>query len=192
MAISLSKGQKVDLTKNNAGLKVIMGGLSWDANSYDTGDAFDLDQQAWLLAADGKCAEERDFIYYNNMKHHTGAVIHSGDERTGATDGYDEMITIEFDKVPTNVEKIRFTVTIHDAEQRKQNFGQVQNASFTILNKDTNDVLCKFDLGEDFSIETAVVLGEVYRNGSEWKFNAIGSGFSGGLKALCAQYGIDA
>jgi tellurium resistance protein TerD len=191
MAISLQKGQKVDLTKTNPGLTKIMVGLGWDTNKYDGGSDFDLDTAAFLLDDSGKVKSDADFVFYNNLNHASGSVTHMGDNLTGDGDGDDEQIKIDLSKVPAEVTKIDFTVTIHEAEQRKQNFGQVSNAFIRILKEDTNEELIRYDLGEDFSVETAVVVGELYRNGAEWKFNAIGSGFQGGLGALCKNFGIN-
>lgn len=191
MPINLSKGQKVDLTKGNPGLTKIMVGLGWDVNAFDSGSAFDLDAAAFLLGASGKCPTERDFIFYGNLKHSTGAVEHMGDNLTGEGEGDDEQIKVDLTKVPANIARVAFTVTIFDAESRRQNFGQVSNSYIRIVDEDTNQEIIHYDLGEDFSIETAVVVGEIYRHGGEWKFNAIGSGYQGGLAALCANYGID-
>ena len=136
---------------------------------------------------------ETDFIFYGNLEHPSGAVKHMGDNLTGAGEGDDEQIMVELEQIPSNIDKIAFTVTIYDAEKRKQNFGQVSNAFIRLVNMDNDEEIIRYDLGEDFSIETAVVVGEIYRfRGGEWKFNAIGSGFQGGLQALCAHYGIDA
>ena len=191
MPINLSKGQKVDLTKGNPGLKNIMVGLGWDVNAFDSGVDFDLDAGAFMLGADGKCPTDKEFVFYGNLKHASGSVNHMGDNLTGEGDGDDEQIQIDLSKVPANIEKIAFTVTIYDAETRHQNFGQVSNAFIRLVDEATNAELIRYDLGEDFSIETAVVVGELYRNNGEWKFNAIGSGFQGGLAALCGYYGID-
>ncbi len=190
MAISLAKGQKVDLTKENPSLKNLLVGLGWDVNAYDGGSDFDLDAAAFLLGENGKCATEKDFIFYSNLEHSSGGVRHCGDNLTGAGDGDDEQITIDLLKIPASVTKIAFTVTIYAAESRRQNFGQVSNAFIRIVDNATGQELIRYDLGEDFSIETAVVVGELYRNKGEWKFNAIGSGFSGGLAALCQNYGV--
>ena len=192
MGINLSKGQKVDLTKGNPGLKNIMVGLGWDVNAFDSGVDFDLDAAAFMLGADGKCPTEKEFVFYGNLKHTSGSVNHMGDNLTGEGDGDDEQIQIDLSKIPANIEKIAFTVTIYDADKRKQNFGQVSNAFIRIVDEANNAELIRYDLGEDFSIETAVVVGELYRNNGEWKFNAIGSGFQGGLAALCGHFGIDA
>ena len=192
MGINLSKGQKVDLTKGNRGLKSIMVGLGWDVNAFDSGADFDLDAAAFMLGADGKCPTDKEFVFYGNLNHSSGAVNHMGDNLTGEGEGDDEQIQIDLSKIPANIEKIAFTVTIYDADQRRQNFGQVSNAFIRIVDESSNTELIRYDLGEDFSIETAVVVGELYRNNGEWKFNAIGSGFQGGLKALCGHFGIDA
>lgn len=191
MPINLSKGQKVDLTKGNPGLKKIMVGLGWDVNAFDTGADFDLDAAAFMLGANGKCPTEKEFIFYGNLTHGSDAIKHMGDNLTGEGEGDDEQICVDLSKIPENVSKIAFTVTIYDAEIRRQNFGQVSNAYIRIVDEITGTEVIRYDLGEDFSIETAVVVGEMYRHGNEWKFNAIGSGFQGGLAALCGHYGID-
>ena len=192
MAISLSKGQKVDLTKSNPGLKNLVIGLGWDTNKYDGGKDFDLDTSVFLLNASGKVASEKDFVFFNNLQGGNGSVVHTGDNLTGAGDGDDEQIKIDLSKVPAEVEKIAFTITIHDAESRSQNFGQVSNAFVRVVNEQSNEELIRYDLGEDFSIETAVVVAELYRHGGEWKFNAIGSGYQGGLASLVNDYGLSA
>ena len=191
MAVSLTKGQKVDLTKGNPGLCNLLVGLGWDINRYDGGSDFDLDTAAFLLGGDGKTASDADFVFYGNLKHASGAVEHLGDNLTGEGDGDDEQIKIDLSKVPETVEKIDFTVTIYEAEERRQNFGQVSNAFIRIVDEANNTELIRYDLGEDFSSETAVVVGELYRNNGEWKFNAIGSGFQGGLHALCQNFGVN-
>ena len=191
MAISLQKGQKVDLTKGNPSLKKILIGLGWDTNKYDGGFDFDLDAAAFLLGANGKVNSDDDFVFYNNLKHKSGSVEHMGDNLTGAGEGDDEEIKVDLSKVPANVEKIDFTVTIYDADARKQKFGQVENAYIRVVDDETGKELIRYDLGEDFSVETAVVVGEIYRNKGEWKFNAIGSGWSGGLAALGRNYGVN-
>ncbi len=191
MPINLAKGQKVDLTKGNPSLKNIMVGLGWDVNAFDSGADFDLDAAAFMVGSNGKCPTEKEFVFYGNLEHTSGAIKHMGDNLTGAGDGDDEQIHLDLTKIPANVEKVAFTVTIYDAEVRRQNFGQVSNAFIHIIDEATGTELIRYDLGEDFSIETAVVVGELYRHGGEWKFNAIGSGFQGGLAALCAHYGIE-
>ena len=191
MGINLSKGQKVDLTKTNPGLVNVTVGLGWDTNKYDGGNDFDLDSSVFLLGSNGKCASESDFVFYNNTTGAGGAVVHTGDNRTGDGDGDDEPVNINLSTVPASIEKIAFSITIHDAEARGQNFGQVNNSYVRILNADSGEELIRYDLGEDFSIETAVVVGELYRHNGEWKFNAIGSGYQGGLGALVTDFGLN-
>ncbi|WMT28840.1 TerD family protein [Bacillus aerius] len=191
MAIQLSKGQRVDLTKTNPGLTKVMIGLGWDTNKYSGGAEFDLDASAFLVDANNRCQQDTDFVFYNNLQHSSGSVTHTGDNRTGEGDGDDEQILVDFSKIPANIDRIGITVTIHDAEARSQNFGQVSNAFVRVVNEEGGEEVIRFDLGEDFSIETAVVVCELYRHGSDWKFNAIGSGFSGGLAALCQNYGLE-
>ena len=185
------KGQKVDLTKNNPGLSKVLVGLGWDVNKYDGQAAFDLDTAAFVLAPNGKVSSDSDFVFYNNLKHSSGAIQHMGDNRTGIGEGDDEQIRVDLSKVPSSVDKIAFTVTIHEAEERRQNFGQVSNAYIRIMDESNGKELIRYDLGEDFSVETAVIAGELYRSGSEWKFNAVGSGFKGGLRALCQNFGVN-
>ena len=192
MPISLKKGQKVSITKDNPGLSKVVVGLGWDVNAFDTGGDFDLDTAAFLLTDTGKVSGQEDFVVFGNLTHASGCAQHMGDNRTGAGEGDDEQIKIDLSLVPGNITKIAFTVTIYEAEQRRQNFGQVNNAFIRIYNEQTGEELLRYDLGEDFSIETAAVFGELYKNGNEWKFNAIGSGYQGGLAALCANYGIEA
>ena len=191
MAVNLQKGQKVDLTKGNPGLTKLLVGLGWDTNKYDGGFDFDLDAAAFLLGANGKVTSDADFVFYNNLKHASGSVEHMGDNLTGEGEGDDEQVKVDLAKVPANIEKIAFTVTIHDAEARKQTFGQVSNAFIRILDEASNKELIRYDLGEDFSVETAVIVGELYKHSGEWKFSAIGSGFQGGLAALGKNYGVN-
>ena len=191
MPINLSKGQKVDLTKGNPGLKNIMVGLGWDVNAFDSGADFDLDAAAFLLGQNGKCPTEKEFIFYSNLEHSSGSVQHMGDNLTGEGEGDDEQILVDLTKIPSNIEKVAFTVTIYDSDVRRQNFGQVSNAYIRIVDESNGQELIRYDLGEDFSIETAVVVGELYIHNGEWKFNAIGNGFQGGLAALCGYYGIE-
>ncbi len=191
MPVSLKKGQKVSLTKENPGLSHLIVGLGWDINQFDTGGAFDLDTAAFLLGDNGKTVSSDDFVFYGNLKHPSGAVEHCGDNTTGDGDGDDEQIKIDLSKMPPNTTHIAFTVTIYESEERNQNFGQVQNAFIRIMDETNGQELLRYDLGEDFSIETAVVFGELYKHNNEWKFNAIGSGYQGGLAALCANYGVD-
>ncbi|MCR5597877.1 MAG: TerD family protein [Lachnospiraceae bacterium] len=191
MGVSLSKGQKVSLTKDNPGLKKVVVGLGWDVNAFDTGGAFDLDAAAFLLTDSGKVSKPEDFVFFGNLKHPSGSVEHLGDNLTGAGDGDDEQIKINLGAIPENISKIAFTVTIYEAESRRQNFGQVSNAFIRIYNEESGEEMLRYDLGEDFSIETAAVFGELYKNNGEWKFNAIGSGYQGGLAALCASFGVE-
>ena len=191
MAISLQKGQKVDLTKGNPGLSKIIVGLGWDVQKYSGNNDFDLDAAAFMVGADGKVTKDLDFIFYNNLKSQCESVQHMGDNLTGEGEGDDEQIVVELSKVPANIEKVAFTVTIHEADSRKQNFGMLANSFVRIVNAVDNREVLRYDLGEDFSIETAVVVGEIYRHSGEWRFNAIGGGFSGGLGALCKNFGIN-
>lgn len=189
MAISLSKGGNISLSKTDPQLKNIHVGLSWDARSTDGSD-FDLDASIFMLKDDNKVRGDHDFIFYNQLKSTCGSVEHTGDNRTGDGDGDDEVINIALDKIPSEIAKVIVAVTIHDAEQRRQNFGQVRNAAIRILNKDTNNEVTRYDLSEDSSVETAMIFGEIYRHGVEWKFRAVGQGYSGGLRALAIQHGI--
>ena len=191
MAINLQKGQKINLTKGGGGLRSVMVGLGWDVNAFDSGADFDLDAAAFMVDSNGKCQTEKEFVFYGNLEHPSGAIKHMGDNRTGDGEGDDEQIEVNLADIPANIEKIAFTATIYDAETRRQNFGQVSNAYIRLVNVETNEEIIRYDLGEDFSIETAVVVGEIYRHNGEWKFNAIGSGFQGGLAALCGHYGIE-
>lgn len=190
MAINLMKGQKVDLTKGNPGLRNLLVGLGWDTNKYTGGSDFDLDASVFMLGANGKVRSNLDFIYYGNLKHNSGSVEHMGDNLTGGGDGDDEQIKVNLASVPSDVEKITVAVTIYDADNRRQNFGQVSNAYIRIVDESTRSEVMRFNLGEDFSIETSVVVGEIYRYKGEWKFTAIGSGFKGGLKAMCQNFGV--
>lgn len=187
MTINLQKGQKAELTKGT-GIKKIKVCLGWDTNKYDGGKNFDLDASAFLLNKDGKLESGKDVVFYNNLRHSSGSVIHSGDNLTGAGEGDDEVIIIDLDKVSDSVEKISMVVTIFKAAERKQNFGMVSNSFARVVNADTNQEILRYELGEDFSIETSVVVGEVYRHNGEWKFNAIGSGHVGDLETLIKKY----
>lgn len=187
--VNLVKGQKVDLTKGNESLKQIIVGLGWDVNKYD-GDNFDLDASAFLLGENGKVTNDKDFIFFNNLRHPSGAVVHMGDNLTGDGDGDDEQIIVDLTKIPEHINKIAFAVTIYDADNRMQNFGMVSNSYIRMVNKDTNEEMIRYDLGEDYSTETSMVIGELYRHNGEWKFNAIGAGYAGGLQALCNGYGL--
>ncbi|TFE22826.1 TerD family protein [Cohnella luojiensis] len=190
MAVNLSKGQKVDLTKSNPGLVKVKVGLGWDTNKYDGGSSFDLDASAFCLNASGKVNSDRDFIFYNNKSIANGAIQLSGDNQTGEGAGDDESLAIDLSQVPAEIQKIAFCITIHDAAARSQNFGQVANAFARVVKDGTNEELIRFDLGEDFSVETAVVVAELYRHNGEWKFSAVGSGYRDGLAGLCRDFGV--
>ena len=189
MAISLNKGGNLSLSKTDPSLNQVLIGLGWDARATDGAD-FDLDASAFLLAANDKVRGETDFIFYNQTRSPEGSVEHTGDNRTGEGDGDDEAVKINLAKVPADVQKIAITVTIHDAESRGQNFGQVQNAFIRVVNDQTNVEIVRFDLNEDYSTETAMIFGELYRHNGEWKFRAVGQGYNGGLRTMCGQYGI--
>lgn len=190
MAINLGKGQRIDLTKGNAGLAKIIIGVGWDINKYDSGGDFDLDASAFLLDKNGKATRDEHFVFYNNLASPDGSVRHTGDNRTGEGEGDDEQMTVNLPQVPADVEKVAFAITIHDAETRNQTFGQVSNAFVRIVNEDNGEELVRYDLAEDFSVETAVVVGELYRHSAEWKFAAVGAGYQGGLGALVADFGL--
>lgn len=192
MAVSLSKGAKISLQKaagpTAAPINKVMVGMGWDPLTFDGGEAFDLDATVFMVGADGK-TKESGFIFYNNK---VGAgVEHMGDNKTGEGDGDDEVINITLDQIPEDIQKIAFTVTIHEADIRNQNFGMVNNSYIRIVNIDTNEEFIKYELGEDFSTETAIVVAEFYRHGGEWKMSAVGSGYAGGLAALATSFGLD-
>ena len=191
MPVNLKKGQKVSLTKGNPGLSKVVVGLGWDVNQFDTGGDFDLDATAFLLTDSGKVSRQEDFVFFGNLVHPSGCVSHQGDNLTGVGEGDDEQIKVDLSLVPGNISKIAFAVTIYEAEERRQNFGQVNNAFIRIYDEPNGNEILRYDLGEDFSIETAAIFGELYKHGDEWKFNAIGSGYQGGLAAICASYGIE-
>ncbi|AOR62355.1 TerD family protein [Pectobacterium wasabiae] len=190
MAVSLVKGGNVSLTKEAPTMNVAMVGLGWDARVTD-GQAFDLDASVFMVGEDGKVLSDANFIFFNNKLSPCASVEHQGDNRTGEGDGDDEQVKIHLAKVPAEVKKLVFSVTIYDAEGRKQNFGMVSNSFMRVYNNDTSAEIARFDLSEDASTETAMVFGELYRNGTEWKFKAVGQGFAGGLSALAAQHGVN-
>ena len=190
MAISLIKGQNISLSKTDSSLKNILVGVGWDARSTD-GQDFDLDASVFMATENGKVPSDRHFIFYNQLVSLCGGVEHTGDNLTGDGDGDDESVIVRLDKVESNIKSLFITVTIHDAEARRQNFGQVSNAFVRIVNNDTSDEIVRFDLSEDYSTETAMVFGEIYRHNGEWKFRAIGQGYTGGLYSLCQQYGVN-
>ena len=191
MGVSLSKGGNVSLSKTDPGMKNVLIGLGWDVRATD-GQDYDLDASVFLLAENGKVRNDLDFIFYNNLRSADGSVEHTGDNRTGEGDGDDESIKIKLDKIPADVAKLVFVVTIHDAAVRRQNFGQVEGAFIRLVNDDTQIEVARYDLTEDASTETAMLFGELYRHNGEWKFRAVGQGYAGGLASVCAQYGINA
>lgn len=190
MALTLQKGGNLSLTKTDASLTKLLIGLGWDPRATDGAD-FDLDASAFLLGANGKVRGDADFIFYNQLKSQDGSVEHTGDNRTGAGDGDDEVLKVDLSRVAADVDKIAFVVTIHDADSRKQNFGQVGGSFIRVANEVTSAEVVRYDLAEDASTETAMVFAELYRNNGEWKFRAVGQGFAGGLKALANSYGMN-
>ena len=193
MAINLQKGQRVTLDNS---MKLALVGLGWDTNRYDGGHDFDLDASAFLLNENGKLIKDEDFVFYNNLNARDGAVVHTGDNLTGDGDGDDEVIMIDFTKIPDEIKKIAICVTIHDAAARNQNFGQVSNAYVRVAKiadefDTVGESVLKFDLEEEFSIETALVVCEIYNKNGEWKFNAVAAGYQGGLEAICKSFGAN-
>ena len=191
MAISLQKGGNVNLSKEAPGLTKVVIGLGWDPRATD-GAAFDLDGSAFMLKADGKVRGDSDFIFYNNLKSTDGSLVHNGDNTTGQGEGDDETLTVDLSAVPAEIDRLSFCVTIHEAEQRKQNFGMIGKAFIRCLNANGNTELARYDLSEDSSVETAMIFGELYRAGAEWKFKAVGQGFKGGLGPLARSFGVNA
>ena len=191
MALSLSKGQNISLSKTDPGLRKVLIGLGWDERQTD-GQDFDLDASLFMLTEGGKCRSDADFIFYNQMTSSCGSVAHTGDNRTGEGDGDDEAIKVDLAQVPQDVQTLAVTVTIHDHEARRQSFGQVANAFIRVVNDETSAEVVRYDLSEDYSTETAMVFGELYRHGAEWKFRAVGQGYAGGLGAMATQYGLSA
>ncbi|MBK5930646.1 TerD family protein [Halochromatium salexigens] len=190
MAISLQKGGNVSLTKTDPGLTNVLVGLGWDARSTDGAD-FDLDASVFIVGDDDKVLSDAHFVFYNQKTSPDGAVEHSGDNLTGEGEGDDETVSINLPGVSAEAKRIVFAVTIHEAESRKQNFGMVRNAFMRVLNKDSNTELARYDLSEDYSTETAMIFGDIYRHGEEWKFKAVGQGFEGGLQALAKDHGVN-
>ncbi|WP_339510187.1 TerD family protein [Pseudomonas sp. RL_15y_Pfl2_60] len=189
MAISLSKGGNVSLSKEAPGLSEVVVGLGWDPRVTD-GSPFDLDASVFIVGENGKVLEDAGFIFYNNKKSADGSVEHMGDNQSGEGEGDDEQVTVKLNGLAAAVKKLVFSVTIHEADQRKQNFGQVANAYIRVVNKADGKELARYDLSEDASTETAMIFGEVYRAGEEFKFKAIGQGFAGGLKPLAEAHGV--
>lgn len=189
MAISLTKGGNVNLSKEAPNLTNIAVGLGWNPRATD-GQAFDLDAIAFLVNESGKVRADTDFIFFNNLKSSDGSVEHTGDNRTGEGDGDDEVIKVDLSKVPADVSKVIFCAVIYDGQARNQNFGQVANAYIRVVNTQGDAEVARYDLSEDSSTETAMIFGELYKNNGEWKFRAVGQGFAGGLGPLAASYGV--
>lgn len=187
--INLSKGERVSLTKDNPNLDKIHVGLGWDVNSRSSED-FDLDASVYMLGSSGKIDKQLNFVYFNNLKSPCGSVIHTGDNRTGEGDGDDESIKVQLSKIPADIQKLVFTVTIYNARNRKQNFGQVNNAFIRVLDELSGKELLRYDLSEDYSVECSLVVAEIYRHGLEWKFNATGNGIQGEIDELCKMFGV--
>lgn len=190
MAVSLSKGGNVSLSKEAPGVESLLVGLGWDARSTDGVD-FDLDASCFLLGENGKVRSDSDFIFYNNLKSACGSIEHTGDNLTGVGDGDDEAMIVELKRIPANVSKLAFAVTIHEASARNQNFGMVSNAFIRVVDRKTNKEIARYDLSEDASTNTAMIFGEVYRHNNEWKFKAIGQGYDGGLGPLARNFGVN-
>ena len=190
MAVSLSKGGNVSLSKEAPGLKAVRVGLGWDTRVTD-GSGFDLDASVFLLNEAGQVRSDADFVFYNNKLGANGAVEHQGDNLTGEGSGDDETVRVNLDTLPADIAKISFAVTIHEAEARRQNFGMVSNAFIRVLNADGGTEIARYDLSEDASTETAMIFGDLYRHGGEWKFKAIGQGFAGGLGPLARSFGVN-
>ena len=191
MAVNLSKGGRVSLSKEAPGLSKILVGLGWDTNTSDTGAEFDLDASAFLVGASGKVENEKNFVFYNNLVSADGSVVHTGDNRTGEGDGDDESIKIDLAKISPNVKEIDIVVTVHEAAARRQNFGMVRNSFMRIVDERSGKEIARYDLEEDFSTETAVSFGKIYFKDNEWRFAANGSGFKDGLAGFCRQFGLD-
>lgn len=195
MAINLTKGGRINLSKEAPTMSRVRVGLSWDVNATDTGKEFDLDVTAFVLknGADSKpkCLNENYMVFYNNLRTSDGGVVHTGDNRTGDSDGDDESIVVDTQKLTADAEEISFIVTIHEADERRQNFGQVRNAKIKLYNDETNELVTQYDLEEDFSIETAIQFGSMYRKDGSWNFKAVGAGYKLGLAAFCSGYGLD-
>jgi len=191
MAISLQKGGNVNLSKEAPGLTKVVIGLGWDPRSSD-GSACDLDGSAFLLKTDGKVRGDSDFIFYNNLKSTDGSIVHTGDNQTGQGDGDDESLNVDLSAIPADIDRVSFCVTIHEADARRQNFGMVGKAYIRCLNAANSVELARYDLSEDGSTETAMIFGELYRHGGDWKFRAIGQGFKGGLGPLARSFGVTA
>ncbi|MER5354507.1 TerD family protein [Kitasatospora sp. NPDC002551] len=190
MGVSLAKGGNVSLTKEAPGLTAVIVGLGWDVRTT-TGADYDLDASALLCTAHGKVVSDQHFVFFNNLRSPDGSVEHSGDNLTGGGDGDDEQIKVDLEAVPADVVRVVFPVSIYDADARFQSFGQVRNAFIRIVNQANGQEIARYDLTEDASTETAMVFGELYRNGAEWKFRAIGQGYASGLRGIATDYGVN-
>ena len=190
MGVSLSKGGNVSLSKEAPGLTAVTVGLGWDVRST-TGTDFDLDASAIACKADGKVLSDQHFIFFNNLKSPDGSIEHLGDNLTGAGEGDDEQVNVNLATVPAEIDKIVFPVSIYDADNRQQNFGQVRNAFIRVVNQAGSTEIARYDLSEDASTETAMVFGELYRNGAEWKFRAVGQGYAAGLRGIAQDFGVN-
>ncbi|MCK8681677.1 MULTISPECIES: TerD family protein [Streptomyces] len=190
MGVSLSKGGNVSLTKEAPGLTAVTVGLGWDVRTT-TGTDFDLDASAILVSAEGKVRNDQDFVFFNNLKSADGSVEHTGDNLTGEGEGDDEQVKVNLAGVPADVAKIVFPVSIYDADSRQQSFGQVRNAFIRVVNQAGNAEIARYDLSEDASTETAMVFGELYRHGEEWKFRAVGQGYASGLSGIARDFGVN-
>ncbi len=188
MSINLSKGERINLSKESPNLKQAGIGLAWDVNSTDTGSAFDLDASVFMLGSNGKIPNDKYFVFYNNLNSPDGSVKHFGDSRTGESSGDDEKIEINLDQVDPAVQEIIFVVTIHEADARRQNFGQVRNSFIRIYDIVTEEEVAKYQLEEDFSRETALEFGRLYRKDNDWRFQAVGQGYNSGLQGFVDKY----
>lgn len=191
MSVNLVKGQKIDLTKGNPGLQKVKIGCGWDINKYDKNETFDIDASAFLLAENDKVLNDQGFVFYHNSSDPSNSVVYSGDNRTGEGEGDDETIIVDLSKVPNEVKKIVFVVSIYDANNKAQNFGLISNSYIRAIDEDTNAELFKYELDEDFSTETGLIAGELYRRNNDWKFSAVGKAMSGGLSTIAKMYGVD-
>ncbi|MGU3294649.1 TerD family protein [Williamsia sp. M5A3_1d] len=190
MGVSLSKGGNVSLTKEAPNLTAVSVGLGWDIRST-TGTDFDLDASAIAAGTDKKVLSDKHFIFFNNLTSPDGSIEHTGDNTTGEGEGDDEVIKVNLSAVPPEVDAIVFPVSIYDADARSQSFGQVRNAFIRVIDQANNKELARYDLSEDASTETAMVFGELYRSGSEWKFRAVGQGYASGLAGIARDYGVN-
>jgi tellurium resistance protein TerD len=188
MSVSIHKGERINLSKTAPGLKQVGIGLGWDINATDTGTAFDLDASVFMIGENGKIPQDEYFVFYNNLNSPDSSVKHLGDSRTGEGSGDDETLEIDLEKINPNVKELIFVVTIHEADKRRQNFGQVRNSFIRIYDKMTDTEVAKYDLEEDFSRETAVEFGRLYQKQGEWRFQAVGQGYNSGLQSFVDQY----